>query len=76
MPVRRFSGKIPILGIPFRWRQAQARNSHLLIFVSPTIVDLRNMTPDSTGALEFWREEKWQHMDDIDEEVKELEAEL
>lgn len=69
-------GKIPILGMPFRHRNASAQNSHLLIFVSPTVVDLRNMTEETTNAIQFWREEKWKHMDDIDEEIKQLEMDL
>lgn len=49
-------GKIPLLGIPFRSRKADSENRNLLIFVSPTVVDLRAPTPRAESALEFWRE--------------------
>ena len=50
------NGKIPLLGIPFRSRKADSENRNLLIFVSPTVVDLRAPTPRAESALQFWRE--------------------
>ncbi len=69
-------GKLPILGLPFRGRRVEARNSHLLIFVSPTVVDLRNLRPEAISALNFWREEKWKHLDRIEQEIEIMEDEL
>jgi type II secretory pathway component GspD/PulD (secretin) len=65
-------GKIPLLGIPFRRRESDAQLTNLLIFVSPTVVDLRNMSKEATSALEFWKEKgnDWKHSDDVKHEIK------
>lgn len=62
-------GKIPLLGIAFRGRNSRATNSHLLIFVQPTIVDLRELTPEADKALNFWTSPEWQNSDRIKKEV-------
>ncbi len=69
-------GNIPLVGIPFRGREAESENTHLLIFVSPTIVDLRDLQPEAVSALNFWREERWRHMDRIDQEIRVLEHDM
>lgn len=69
-------GRIPLIGIPFRSRQSDVSNTHLLIFVAPTIVDLRKMTPASTNALRFWQESGWRNVERIEQEVRSLEDEL
>ncbi len=65
-------GRVPLLGIPFRGREAEAESTHLLMFVSPTIVDLRDMDPPAESALRFWQEERWRYMDRIDQEKRML----
>lgn len=64
-------GAVPILGIPFRARKSEVTFSHLLIFVTPTVVDLRDMGDDARSALEFWRTRSgdYQYADRIDQEV-------
>jgi type II secretory pathway component GspD/PulD (secretin) len=71
-------GKVPILGIPFRSRKSEADITTLLIFVSPTIVDLRNMTDRSVNALHFWRERggEWVNADRIEQELESMRDEL
>ncbi len=62
-------GKIPVLGIPFRGRRSEVQNVHLLIFVAPTIVDLRKMTPSSQTALDFWKNSNWQNQSTLETEI-------
>lgn len=64
-------GAVPILGIPFRARKSEVTFSHLLIFVTPTVVDLRDMSAESESALEFWRTRSgdYQHAGRIEQEV-------
>jgi general secretion pathway protein D len=71
-------GKLPLLGFPFRGRQSEADITHLLIFVSPTIVDLRNLTNDAQNALQFWQQhgEEWKNTDRIKEEIAVMQDEL
>jgi len=69
-------GKIPILGIPFRGRQSDVRNTHLMIFVAPTVVDLRKMTPTAANALRFWQQGSWNNEETIANELKSMENEL
>jgi Flp pilus assembly secretin CpaC len=69
-------GKLPVIGLPFRTRKSEATNSTLLIFVSPTIVDLRDLRPESISALNFWREEQWRHTEEIETEMKIMDEEL
>jgi type II secretory pathway component GspD/PulD (secretin) len=71
-------GKLPILGIPFRGRQSDADITHLLIFVQPTIVDLREMSERSSSAITFWRNrgDEWANADRIESEIKAMESDL
>ena len=69
-------GSIPILGIPFRGRNTQASTSHLLIFVSPTIVNLRNMSEEAKSALNFWQDRRWENSDRISKEIQVMQDEL
>src|SRR5690606_9430575 len=69
-------GRLPVLRLPFRSRTSEASNSHLLIFVSPTVVDLRDLRPDSISALNFWKEEQWRHTEEIEQEIKVMDEEL
>jgi general secretion pathway protein D len=62
-------GRIPVLGIPFRGRRSEVQNIHLLIFVAPTIVDLRKMTPSSQTALDFWKNGNWQNQQTLQTEI-------
>ena len=68
-------GKIPLIGIGFRGRNSRATNSHLLIFVQPTIVDLRKLTPEANNALNFWNSPEWQNSERIGREVTVMEEE-
>lgn len=71
-------GKLPLLGIPFRSRRAQSDITHLLIFVQPTVVDLRTMSEESSSAIRFWekRGDKWQNADRIEEEIRAMQDDL
>jgi type II secretory pathway component GspD/PulD (secretin) len=69
-------GKIPFLGMPFRGRNSRAVNSHLLIFVSPTIVNLRNLTDEAKSAMEFWQDRRWENSERITKEVEATQNEL
>jgi len=73
-----FLGSIPLLGLPFRSKASEADITHLLVFVSPTIVDLRDLNKRQRSALEFWQEsgDKWDHADRIEQEVELMETEL
>lgn len=68
-------GKLPLLGIPFRSRRSDAEVTSLLVFVSPTIVDLRAPTPQANSALSFWRERsaEWENRERIDREIEAME---
>jgi type II secretory pathway component GspD/PulD (secretin) len=67
-------GALPIIGIPFRGRESDMLNTHLLIFVSPTIVNLRDMTPLAKSAQEFWQNEEWRNTDAIQQEIDSMNA--
>ena len=69
-------GKIPLLGIPFRSRKSDAEVTSLLIFVSPTVVDMRAPSPQAKSALEFWRERgsEWANQQRIDREVDAMQS--
>ncbi|HOV33960.1 MAG TPA: type II and III secretion system protein [Candidatus Hydrogenedens sp.] len=71
-------GKIPLFGIPFRSRRSQSDITHLLIFVQPTVVDLRTMSEEGSSALRFWEKQgdKWQNADRIEEEIKAMQNDL
>lgn len=73
-----FVGSIPLLGIPFRGRKSDAKLTSLLIFVAPTIVDMRAPTPQANSALHFWREHgsSWENQDRIESEVNAMESGL
>jgi type II secretory pathway component GspD/PulD (secretin) len=62
-------GKIPVLGIPFRGRRSEIQTVQLLIWVAPTIVDLRKMAPSSQSALDFWKDGAWQNKKTIENEI-------
>jgi type II secretory pathway component GspD/PulD (secretin) len=68
-------GRIPIVGIPFRGRRSEIQNIELLIFVSPTVVDLRKMSPNAQSALDFWRNGSWQNEDTIRTEIDLMQTE-
>jgi type II secretory pathway component GspD/PulD (secretin) len=70
-----FLGKIPLIGIPFRGRRSEVQNVQLLIFVAPTVVDLREMSPSAKNALDFWRNGSWQNEDTIQTEIDLLQSE-
>jgi len=69
-------GQVPVLGIPFRGRKSEVDTSHLMIFLSPTIVDLRSLNTDVMDALEFWRGEAWKHTEEVQGEVDTMEDQL
>lgn len=71
-------GKLPILGFPFRGRSTDADITHLLVFVSPTIVDLRNLTREGHNALNFWQQRgtEWENTERIETEVEAMQDEL
>jgi general secretion pathway protein D len=62
-------GKLPIVGLPFRGRANDALNSHLLIFIRPTIIDLREMAPPMQDALNFWQDPAWDNRDSLQQEA-------
>ncbi len=69
-------GAVPIAGVLFRSRTSKASNSHLLIFVSPMIVNLRNMSEDAHNALNFWQDRKWENSERISKEIQVMQDEL
>lgn len=68
--------KVPVLGIPFRSRRAEARNTNLLLFVSPTIVDLRDLTDRAVDAMAFWQRDRWQNELRVNTEVELMQDEM
>jgi type II secretory pathway component GspD/PulD (secretin) len=71
-------GSIPILGIPFRGRSSEVFVTNLLVFVSPTIIDLRKFEDAQDSALSFWRKRgnEWRNADRIDKEAESMASEL
>jgi type II secretory pathway component GspD/PulD (secretin) len=69
-------GKLPVLGIPFRSRSNDAVNSQLLIFISPTIVDLRTMKPETDSALNFWQGKEWENSEQLKQEADLMDEDL
>lgn len=71
-------GRIPVLGFPFRSRRSEADITTLLVFVSPTVVNLRNLTKPAQSALDFWRDrgDDWAHADQIEREIDSMEDDL
>lgn len=69
-------GRLPLIGIPFRSRKSDADITSLLIFVSPTVVDMRAPTPQAKTALAFWRARgsDWEHGQRIDREVDAMQS--
>ncbi len=65
-------GKLPIVGMPFRGRRSDTVNTTLLIFVSPTIVNLRSIAEEAVKARDFWQ--GWQNAERIQQEIKALET--
>lgn len=70
-------GRIPVLGLPFRSRSNESNITHLLVFVAPTVVDLRSLSDESFNALNFWRRRggDWANTERIEEEVDALHSE-
>lgn len=70
-------GRIPVLGLPFRSRANESNITHLLVFVAPTVVDLRSLSDESFNALNFWRRRggDWANAQRIEEEVDALDSE-
>ncbi|MCC6491051.1 MAG: type II and III secretion system protein [Candidatus Hydrogenedentes bacterium] len=69
-------GRLPVLGLPFRGRENDIINSHLLIFVSPTVVDLREMKPPMQDALDFWRGVEWRNREQLAQEADLMDEDL
>lgn len=67
-------GRIPVVGVPFRARSTESNVTHLLVFVAPTVVDLRAMNNETFNALNFWRRRggEWANTQRIEEEVETL----
>ena len=63
-------GEIPLLGIPFRGRTNKATNSQLLIFVQPTVLNLRAPSDEAKNAIDFWKDRQWENTKNIEKEVK------
>ncbi|HOS03510.1 MAG TPA: hypothetical protein PKZ01_10545, partial [Candidatus Hydrogenedentes bacterium] len=63
-------GAIPLVGIPFRSRRTEPTKSHLLVFISPTVVDLRNLDSEANNALNFWQSEGWKHTEGFRKEIQ------
>lgn len=61
-------GTLPIVGFPFRSRETESLENTLLIFVTPTVVDLRNLSPEGLRAMEFWKNGTWDNEKRIDAE--------
>jgi len=62
-------GAIPLVGIAFRGRSSKVSNSHLLVFVRPTIVDLRDLSENARSALNFWQDRLWKNSERISKEI-------
>jgi len=62
-------GRIPLLGMAFRGRTSEAKNTHLLIFVAPTAVNLRDMSTEAERALSFWQDRRWENSERISREI-------
>lgn len=69
-------GKIPVVGSLFRGRSKEFSTANLMIFVAPTVVDLRNMSAESTNAMRFWQEGSWQHEQSIAGEIASMDTEF
>jgi type II secretory pathway component GspD/PulD (secretin) len=61
-------GTLPLVGFPFRSRETESIENTLLIFVTPTVVDLRNLSPEGLRAMEFWKNGTWDNEKRIDAE--------
>lgn len=69
-----FLGDLPVIGAPFRKRLSKASITTLLIFVRPTIVDLRTLSKEGSSAMEFWKERgnEWTNRERIESEIKQM----
>ncbi|MCC6797785.1 MAG: hypothetical protein IT366_21910, partial [Candidatus Hydrogenedentes bacterium] len=47
-----------------------------LIFISPTIVDLRTMKPEMDSALNFWQDMEWENSEQLKQEADLLNEDL
>lgn len=65
-------GTLPVIGFPFRSRETESLENTLLIFVTPTVVDLRNLSPEGLRAMEFWKNGDWENEKRIDAEKEAL----
>ena len=61
--------KVPLFGLFFRGRNNEVLNTHLIVFVAPTIVDLRALTPSSRSAMDFWKQGGWRNIERIEQEL-------
>jgi type II secretory pathway component GspD/PulD (secretin) len=73
--IRKSERRVPLLGVAFRGRDSEVFTNHILMFVQPTIVDLRAMSPEATSALQFWRSGGWKNKGRIEQEIRRLEEE-
>ncbi|MBI2422389.1 MAG: type II and III secretion system protein [Candidatus Hydrogenedentes bacterium] len=73
-----FLGNLPIVGFPFRSRSSDLDVTHLIIFVTPTVVDLRNMSPLGLRAMNFWQERgnEWANVEEIRREFDAMQDNL
>jgi Flp pilus assembly secretin CpaC len=69
-------GRIPLLGMAFRGRQSETTTRTLFIFVTPTIVDLRELKPSAVNALDFWHRGEWKNRDRIERELDAMSQDL
>lgn len=69
-------GKIPIVGSLFRSSANEIETATLMIFVAPTVVDLRNMSEESVNAMRFWEDGSWRNQSVIEEEMILLDTEF
>jgi type II secretory pathway component GspD/PulD (secretin) len=69
-------GKIPIIGALFRSRSTEVHTTNLMIFVAPTVVDLRNLSEEATNAMRFWEEGSWVNQKVIEAEMILMDSEF
>lgn len=69
-------GKIPVVGTLFRGRSTDFNVATLLIFVHPTVVDLRAMSAEANNALQFWQDGSWSNEALIADEIALMDVEF
>ena len=69
-------GKIPVFGTLFRGRSSEFDVATLLILVQPTVVDLRAMTAEASGAMQFWQDGSWDNEQAIADEIALMDVEF